>query len=589
MAAVRSAPQGAYFDSGSCCQSRALTMGMRTQTTLASPYPHREAGLTEPAARYPAAAATPLHTRPIPMAWATPAPAPMVQAPATPARGPMPTPAHSRANVGKAPTSRLPVGHREPSDADAKQGVVALGPGARVSIAGHRFVLSEALGQGSFGMVWAATDRAGTQVAIKEISGRSARDHERSRDEVRLLEVVSEVLGNASDGATVRVPTLVCSETTPVPGTDAWLLRVAMTRLPGTPLEEFLEQKRNVRSKQGQVSAETTYQQFSDSCRYAGEMLVQLAPTLEALSARLYHRDVTPRNILVDTSKGRDQPSFYLVDFGLAVDGETWRCGGPGAGDLGGDGRYWPASAWLVFAMGASELDNRPSLREEYRTCLDIHALGLSVLRCLMDMLPHLPEPAAGGAIFRRSAAYPQLRTLRAAWSKYWSDARRFWQPIYDAFRTRGDFDALRAAFIGAGVHHTVSANLCTLRAALSEARLACMDAPRDTGLAGMPALFEALLMMIHPGSDSREQPGRPEQLPRNSVARSPSATRPKMSPSPWSQTERTNSGQWSSHSTGTPDSSPSRAASSSSSGSLASAPSQGSMVLLGAQMKGHY
>jgi len=93
---------------------------------------------------------------------------------------------------------------------------------------------------------------------------------------------------------------------------------------------------------------------------------------------------------------------------------------------------------------------------------------------------------------------------LWVAWQRYWSDARRFWQPVYDAFSEGGDFETLKAAYARAGVHRVISADLCALRAALCQARAACESAPPSSGLVGMPAFFDALLLMVRPGREQQ-------------------------------------------------------------------------------------
>mmetsp|Transcript_26915 Transcript_26915/g.68402 ORF Transcript_26915/g.68402 Transcript_26915/m.68402 type:complete len:524 (-) Transcript_26915:631-2202(-) len=437
---------------------------------------------------------------------------------------------------------------------------VPLGPGVVVPIAGRSFHISGPLGEGSFGIVWAAkaeeSDRldADEEFAIKEILCKSRAELLRVAAEGQLLELATHSLA----GHCLRVPRLVVSEATPRER-GGWLVRLGMTRLPGNPLEQHLERQRAA-LKRRSPGADDRFR-FAEACRYAGELLCQLAPTLEAFSCRVYHRDVTPRNILLDERRGtngRMMPHFSLVDFGLAVDAAQWRSEEQCARDLGGDGRYWPASAWLVFSHGAEELDKHQALRHEYRTCLDVHSLGISALRCLMELLPNVLEPGAEPPASQDAlygdAMLPKLRSLRAAWSRYWSDARRFWQPIFEAFQTGGDFEALRAAYIGAGVYRIMSADLCALHEALFEARQACESAPPETGLSGMPALFEALLLMVQPGR-LEDEAARPEarNLPSDSGPCGAGFERitPKKEP------------RSSSHSTGTPDTSPSCSSSS--------------------------
>jgi len=199
----------------------------------------------------------------------------------------------------------------------------------------------------------------------------------------------------------------------------------------------------------------------------------------------------------------------------LAVDANKWRAGEPGAGDLGGDGRYWPASAWFVFCYGTRALEREALLCTEYRTNLDAHSLGLTALRVLVELLP-----AEGGP----SVVARAMLRLRAAWQQYWRDAQQFWQPIFDAFRGAGDFNTVRASFIRARVHETVMDDLCALRSALCEVQQACSGLPLESGLAGMPALCEALLLMVQGGRAERPAavPAPELEVPACRLARSP-------------------------------------------------------------------
>merc|ERR1719382_888091 len=126
-----------------------------------------------------------------------------------------------------------------------------------------------------------------------------------------------------------------------------------------------------------------------------------------------------------------------------------------------------------------------------------------------MELSPPLSEckgmtPSLHGTSLD-DVALPKLRALRSAWGRYWSDAWRFWQPVYDAFRGDGDFKALKKAYVAAGVHHVISTDLCALRTALCEAREACEHAPPEHGLAGMSTLFDALLLLIRPGQEQAD------------------------------------------------------------------------------------
>jgi len=99
-------------------------------------------------------------------------------------------------------------------------------------------------------------------------------------------------------------------------------------------------------------------------------------------------------------------------------------------------------------------------------------------------------------------------------WRRYWFDAQQLSQPLFDAFRGSGDFDAVRARFTRAKVHAVVSDDLCALRAALRDVQQACSGLPTETGLAGMPALCEALLLMVQAGRADVPAIPRPEATP---------------------------------------------------------------------------
>lgn len=385
-----------------------------------------------------------------------------------------------------------------------------LGPGVVSRLGGRNFRITKPLGQGSFGIVWAAEDDYGVSVAVKEIPCKSESELSRVAAEGRLLQLVEQELASVGMGPVVHVPSLVASEVEQV-SHKKWRLRLAMSLLEGTPLESFLDkrQKEAPTRFSGEVNT-----QFAEACRYAGHLLVQLAPVLEAFSTRVYHRDITPRNILIQ--EGSD-PTFSLVDFGLAVEATKWRAGEAGAGDLGGDGRYWPASAWYVFCFGTRALERDVWLQSEYRQCLDVHSLGITAVRCLVEMLPTQLSDSQIRSHRGLHVAWIALQELRSAWKRYWSDARRCWQPVFDAFRGSGDFESLRATYIQAGVHRVISDDLCALREALQAAQQACQGLPQESGLAGMPALFDGLLLMVQSGRpDSEEVVQHDEQTIRH-------------------------------------------------------------------------
>lgn len=91
----------------------------------------------------------------------------------------------------------------------------------------------------------------------------------------------------------------------------------------------------------------------------------------------------------------------------------------------------------------------------------------------------------------------PKLLNIVAAWDRYWTNACRFWQPVFEAFTGVGDFDTWRTAYVAAGVHATVSSDIRALRRALVECQDECRMMPSDSGLPGIPALFDSVLLML--------------------------------------------------------------------------------------------
>lgn len=380
-----------------------------------------------------------------------------------------------------------------------QQTIVQLGPGVKVRIGGHEFRINGLLGEGSFGAVWAATSPAFRgEVAIKEIICRSEVELGRASTEQRLLNFVgrahrdpsSSPQGSPGHLAAQHFPSLVASEVQAL-GPDLWQVRLAMTKVVGRPLETWLE---NAQEGKWPVKVGS----LAETCRCVRAMLDQLVPALEHLGTQAHHRDITTRNILVDSQGGRY--IFGLVDFGLAVDAVKWKADLL-THDIGGDGHYWPTSSWFVLEYGAHHLESYPALLQEYEVALDLHALGIAALRSLMTLW--VPEAEAAEA--KANATWAQVaacQRLRIAWGRFWGDIARFWQPIFDAFACGGAdaLEMLKSRYAQAGVHHMISADLCAVRAALRQVR-DCAD------LEDLRVVCSVLLLLIRPGKRRDDDP----------------------------------------------------------------------------------
>jgi len=383
--------------------------------------------------------------------------------------------------------------------------------GAAVTISGERFTVAKRLGQGSFGLVWRATSDRGTTVAIKEILCKSRAELAMVVQEGRMLNRVAQELTAIGEAAFLeRLPVLMASEANTVASSSSWQVRLVMSEVPGVALEDVLEDYAQTTKRAASLSAHECRLQIAEACRCSGELLVQLAPVCEAFSLKVYHRDLTPRNIQVE-GIGTDCPKFGLVDFGLAVDAEKWRRR-EGSSDLGGDGRYWPSSAWLVFSRGVEALADHPALQKEYHTCGDVHALGLSAMRCFVQMLPNLDIATDLSHDDWLRKAAPRLREVTTAWNRVWANACHFWRPVFKAFRDGGAFEDLRAAYAEATVHRIVRSDIRALRRALEECRNVCRHMHSSSGLAGIPGLVDAILLLLQHANEAAPSAFTPQR-----------------------------------------------------------------------------
>jgi len=342
--------------------------------------------------------------------------------------------------------------------------------GSTLQIRGVLYHVKGPLGMGSFGAVWAAERRDGVkgEVAIKEILCRSQKELEDATLEGSLLRMIHS---NKPGQLVGTVPDLVSMETEPF--RDCSVMKLVLTKVPGMQLDTFLDICRRqgpgcsdnaVLVAAAAVTAES--QSLSGACRFARSLLSQLASTFDCMGSVVYHRDVSPHNILIDTADSRN-PRFGLVDFGLGIDSQSWH-GPKGTAswhyvDIGGDCRYWPVSVWVMFVSGSDVLEMSPALAQEYKTRLDFHAVGITVLEILMMLLP----PSA--------LSSEEMRSLQAAWNQYWQNVTGFWKRTMQIFESGEDPVRLKQWLRTEGrVSETVGNDLAVLRSALRRAGDAC-------------------------------------------------------------------------------------------------------------------
>lgn len=381
-------------------------------------------------------------------------------------------------------------------------------PGAIVKIGDNKFEVVSPIGEGTFGVVWGARSEVGV-VAIKEIFCRSRSAVSDAVFECQVLHALQGAWSEADAPSIGRVPSFLSCAADCL-GPEEWRVRLAMTKIPGDSLNRFLDRRRQQLAK----APCRPQEQFACACFYARELLRQLAPAFGRISTLAYHRDVNPRNILVEDMAER--PCYGLIDFGLAVEAAGWRVGamqtvgGEAAVGgwqilgVGGDCRYWPVSAWLMLEQGPRALSSRPSLCLEYKTHLDLHALGITALQVFAELAPYLASDDGSVADSEEEAAPETLSALCAAWDRYWAEASHYWQRLYDAYRKSGDQQDLatvKAEYRELEVHKRIGEHLSDLRSALRDVIEAC-DTSWGQDMKGFLPLFHTLLVMISNGED---------------------------------------------------------------------------------------
>jgi len=398
------------------------------------------------------------------------------------------------------------------TEAPPDQQGAELAPGATVLIGEVSFEVVSPIGEGTFGVVWGARCQDGSNVAIKEIYCNSQNELSDAVYEGQILQALGKTQKD-SGPEVARVPLFVaCSAERVAP--EEWRMRLAMTHIPGESLNRFLERRKT----EGKP-----WERFREAGRFAQALIDQLGPAFARISELVYHRDVNPRNILVEErlspGGGPSELRYGLIDFGLAVDAAHWRLGAAqgalgeavvGAWQVfgvGGDCRYWPVSAWLMLERGPRALCARPQLSLEYKMHLDLHALGVTALQVLADLSPEPPlQDAESSGNPALDEACAKLWVLCDAWERYWADVSAFWRRLFDAYRRTGDHSDLatvKAEYRNVGVHSLVGDGLRAIRIAIREAGEACERLPPDSGLGAVPVVLHVLLVMISSGEDS--------------------------------------------------------------------------------------
>lgn len=413
-----------------------------------------------------------------------------------------------------------------------------LSEGSKVRIGDLVCRIGSSLGMGSFGAVWAASSDDVPALAIKEIECCSHADLLNALFEGHLLRTFTpkgprsprQVADTSSvdDVNLSRVlPWLVASETLHL-GPQLWRVRLAMTRLPGKPLDCFLESGQGEDFHRRGIRNAVNWRSLHKACFIAREMFSQLAPALGVVSSMAFHRDVNPHNILIELDDSEARPRFGLVDFGLAVDALCWqreegsgwtmsrpsRVGQDGACtwhnlDVGGDCRYWPESAWVQFLHGWMEVEGNPAWSFEYQALIDAHAFALTAVQVMAEMLPPLRDRRASKeASSDPGGVWASFCALQLAWDRYYETVTPLHSRLMDTFHNSGDWDSLKLSCIDSNVEMLIADHVGDLRTAIQFVKDSCTAAPTECGVSGLGGLFSALLLLLGGGRTTNHLQG---------------------------------------------------------------------------------
>eukprot|EP00434_Breviolum_minutum_P024917 symbB.v1.2.022007.t1/scaffold1935.1/size95652/2 len=216
---------------------------------------------------------------------------------------------------------------------------------------------------------------------------------------------------------------------------EGWRICLAMARVPGESLDSWLRKRANKQQQDGPSSVRR-------GCALAIALLRQLGPTLSRISSHVWHRDVNSHNILISVAEGSDvedeeisnRVSFWLIDFGLAVEAQSWPQKWPKT-DVAGDCRYWATSSFVMSFCGPEETAASPDFCAQYKTKLDIVGLGLTALELLCS------TALASRKTWGPDGLRGSWERLLDTWERYREDVTRWHSMIFQVF-TKGGLDA---------------------------------------------------------------------------------------------------------------------------------------------------
>lgn len=364
--------------------------------------------------------------------------------------------------------------------------------GTEVDIGPFRFRCSAVLGRGSFSEVWAGEviegPCVGAGVALKDLSCNTKSDLEQALLEVSLLDKFKDLATpqSAQAAPAMRIPRYF-SHRVDRRG-SGWRVRMAMERVPGESLDSWLKRP----PPPGQDGPSSVRR----GCAIAMALIRQLGPTLEKVSHHAWHRDINSHNVLLsdavdggkllscpDVDETSRRASFWLIDFGLAVDSRTWEKNWPTA-DVAGDCRYWPPSSFFMSFCGPEDTAAKKEFCNQYKTKLDMTGLGLTALEMLCSTAL-ASRPSWGQDGLRGS-----WQRMLDGWQTYREDVTRWHTMIFQVFISGGDITPLYQQLAQEQVVDRVVAHIADVRALLR----ACVQRAEDPAIQRLLTVIAEML-----------------------------------------------------------------------------------------------